>query len=294
MAEPNCVSTIRSLICHRDIDMAISCLGSLMRFSHDPVQLVLHEDGSLTRDDVEKLSESLPGVQIVYRRFADEAVNERLTHYRNCREYRHQQPYALKLLDVPLLSHGDIAYCDTDVLFFRPFRNLFRFPNDTTASVFIADGREAYSVLPWHLVGPNKLQLASRVNSGLLLLRKRAYDLDFFEWCLGRAEFRQIDMWMEQTCWAAFGNRVGSGLWDERRVTVMKPHVTFQREVAVHFSHCHRDALPRAIQHVRDSPDHGDPVSVATRASTACRPLALAVSQAKHIGGIVKYRMLHR
>ena len=294
MAEQDCISTIRSLICHRDIDMAISCLGSLMRFSRDPVQLVLHEDGSLTDDDVEKLSDGLPGVQIVYRRFADEMSNERLTHHRHCREYRHQQAYALKLLDIPLLSDGDIAYCDTDVLFFRPFRDLFRLPNDATASVFVADGREAYSVLPWRLVGPNKLQLASRVNSGLFMLRKRAYDLDFVEWCLGRAEFRQIDIWMEQTCWAALGNRAGCGQWDERRVTVMQPHVTYQREVAVHFSHCHRGDLPGAIRHVRDLPDHGDPVSVATRPSTVCHPLALAVSQARHVGGVVKYRMLHR
>jgi hypothetical protein len=274
--------------------MAISCLGSLMRFSRDPVQLVLHEDGSLTSDDAEKLSEALPGVQIVYRRSADDMVNERLTHHRNCREYRHQQPYALKLLDIPLLSDGDIAYCDTDVLFFRPFRDLFRLPNDQTSSVFIADAREAYSVLPWHLVGPNKLQLASRVNSGLFLLRKRAYDLDFFEWCLGRAEFREISIWMEQTMWAALGNRTGCGLWDERRVAVMHPQMKYQGAVAVHFSHCHRGDLPGAIRHVRDLPDYGDPVSVATQPSPACHPLALAVSQARHVGGVVKYRMLHR
>jgi hypothetical protein len=197
------------------------------------------------------------------------------------------------LLDIPLLSDGDIAYCDTDVLFLRPFRDLFRWPDDATASVFIADGREAYSVLPWHLVGPNRLQLASRVNSGLFMLRKHAYDLDFFEWCLGRAEFRQIDIWMEQTCWSALGNRVGCGMWDEGRVTVMRPHVRFEQAVAVHFSHCHRGDLPKAIEHARASSDLREPVSVATRPATACHPLALAVSQARHVGGTLKHRMLH-
>ena len=131
-----------------------------------------------------------------------------LKHHRHCFEYRHQQPFALKLLDVPLLSEGDIAFCDTDVLFLRPFFDLFRWSDDATGTVFMADCREAYSVLPWHLVGPNKLQLPSRVNCGLFLLRKRAHDLDFLEWCLGRVEFRQIRIWIEQTCWAALGNRV--------------------------------------------------------------------------------------
>jgi hypothetical protein len=67
---------------------------------------------------------------------------------------------------------------------------------------------------------------------------------------------------------------------------------------------CHRDidmaisCLGSLTRFSRDPvqllPDHGDPVSVATRPSTACHPLALAVSQARHVGGVVKYRMLHR
>ena len=292
--EQDRISTVRSLICHRDVDMAISCLGSLMHLSRDPVKLILHEDGSLTEDDVALLSDALPGAQFVYRRFADEVVNERLVHHRHCFEYRHQHPFALKLLDVPLLSEGDIAFCDTDVLFLRPFHNLFRWPQDATATVFMADVREAYSVLPWHLVGPNKLQLPSRVNSGLFLLRKRAHDLDFLEWCLGRVEFRQIMVWVEQTCWAALASRSECRLWDESRITVMHPGLGFQGKVALHFTSRQRRFLAGAIRHVRDSPDHGDPIVVTTRAATACHPVTLAVSQARHVGGVARSRMLHR
>jgi hypothetical protein len=198
----------------------------------------------------------------------------------------------LKLLDAPLLSEGDIAFCDTDVLFLRPFRDLFRWPNDAAGTVFMTDAREAYSILPWHLVGPNKLQLPSRVNCGLFLLRKRAHDLDFLNWCLGRDEFRQIRIWIEQTCWAALGNRAGCRLWDESRVTVMRPDLNFHGRVAVHFTSPHRKFLSGAMRHVPDTSDYEGPVLIGTRPAPHCHPLALAVSQARHVSGVVRSRVL--
>ena len=61
-------------------------------------------DGSLTDEDVAKLSDALPGVQIVNRRYANEVMRERLKRHPHCFAYRDQQAFALKLLDVPLLS----------------------------------------------------------------------------------------------------------------------------------------------------------------------------------------------
>ena len=57
MADEQSSSILRSLVCHRDVDMAISCLGSMLRFSHDPLDIVLHEDGSLTQPDVDRLKQ---------------------------------------------------------------------------------------------------------------------------------------------------------------------------------------------------------------------------------------------
>ena len=294
MVEQDRISLVRSLVCHRDVDMAISCLGSLVQLSLDPVKLVLHEDGSLTEEDVAKLSDALPGVQIISRRYANEVMRERLKRHPHCLAYRDQQAFALKLLDVPLLSDGDIAFADTDVLFLRPHKDLFRWPDQSTGTVFMADCREAYSIMPWHLVGPNRFQLPSRVNCGLFLLRKRAHDLDFIDWCLGRVEFRQIGAWIEQTCWAALGNRAGCRLWDESRIAVMRPEVTFEDKVAVHFTSRHRRFLSDAIRYVRNSPDRGGPLLVATHPASDCHPVALAVSQARHVSGMVRSRMLHR
>ncbi len=129
MFEVTSTLTIRSLVCHRDVDMALACLGSLLRFSHDPLRLVLHDDGSLTSEDIQRLLTGLEGSTIVLRSEADELMNQLLKNHPYSYKYRYEQAYSLKLLDIPLLSKGDIAYCDTDVLFLRPFYGMFRQPS---------------------------------------------------------------------------------------------------------------------------------------------------------------------
>jgi hypothetical protein len=288
MIQEPAVPVIRSLLCHRDVDMAIACLGSLLRFSRDPLQFVLHEDGTLTRADADRLSQAFPGLRVVFRSAADAIVNERLARYPYCSQYRKSQAFALKLLDAPLLSEGDLAFCDSDILFFRPFRDLFRWPDQDTSMIFMSDCREAYSVRPWDLIGRDRIRLPSRVNSGLFVLRQTAYDLDFMEWCLGRAEFRQLSIWIEQTCWAALASRVTSRQWDERQVAVMRPGLDLEGKVAVHFTSRVRSFLPGAIAAAQRAVVRGDPVVVRTEAAQACSPLALTGSQIRHACGLLR------
>lgn len=294
MSQEPPVPVLRSLVCHRDVDMAIACLGSLLRFSRDPLQLVLHEDGTLTGADVDRLSEAFPGARFVFRRDADAIVNERLARYPHCCQYRCTQAFALKLLDAPLLSDGDLAFCDSDILFFRPFRDLFRWPDRETSMIFMSDCREAYSIRPWDLIGRDRIRLPSRVNSGLFVLRKAAYDLDFMEWCLGRPEFWQMAIWIEQTCWAALASRISARQWDERQVAVMRPGLDLNGKVALHFTSRVRRLLPAAISSTEREPVHGDPVVVRTEGARDCRPLALTGSHLRHTCGSLRSAFVGR
>ncbi|NJL56494.1 hypothetical protein HC928_15965 [bacterium] len=122
MSETTQVLTVRSLLCHRHVDMALVCLASLLKFSPTPLQLVIHDDGSLTTEDVERLTTQLPGTKVLSRQEADELVNGLLKNHPYAYEYRQEAPLALKLLDMPLLNKGDLAYCDSDVLFFTPLK----------------------------------------------------------------------------------------------------------------------------------------------------------------------------
>ena len=271
---------VATLICHRDVAMGIRCLGSLAR-SVSGLRLVLHDDGTLTTEDIAKLRQALPVQAVVERRFADEAVQDRLGHYPACRRARNQNILMLKLFDVALLGDGEIRYCDTDILFFRPVAKLFDLPGAGLRAVFMHDANHAYSVRPWHLWPGNGLRLPRYLNSGLFVFSRGAFDLDYLEWLLSRASLRRtfahIPVWAEQTCWAALAFRAGCGLWDPQQLAVVNDAWEWnQRTVAAHFVSSSRARLAS----MPDVPTPEDvPVTVRVLEASNCGPLTLAKSQ---------------
>src|SRR5581483_1670287 len=105
---PTIVST---LVGRRHVALAIQCLGSLWRYSLDPVCFRVHDDGSLEGRDLAELSRALPVERFVLRAEADDRIAAELKQYPNCRALRQVNPLALKLFDVTLLSDGTVAYC---------------------------------------------------------------------------------------------------------------------------------------------------------------------------------------
>lgn len=282
MPPTNSNVTVHGLVCHDHVNMALASFSSLLKFSIEPLQLVIHDDGSLTNDDREKLS-GLKDTTIVSRSEADELMNPLLKNHPHCYKIRYEHPMFLKLLDTALLSKGDIAYCDTDVLFFRPFDGMFRWPNAETSALFMRDYLEAYSVFPWHLLGVNKLALPSKVNAGLMFVRKSAYDLDFIEWFLSKKEFRSNPVHkMEQTCWAALGHRIGCRLWNPQQVVLMRPESTLTEQlVAGHFVKEVRYRFKEFLPQTECEAQESKPVILETVPAQECDVMDLALNHIK-------------
>lgn len=212
---------IHSLVCHRDVRLAILGLGSLVRNSVRPVEIVFHDDGSLTEEDRRLLAKNLPVVRLWGRKEADAIADEALTRYPASRAYRHEQNYGLKLFDTILFEEQEaVAYCDTDILFLRRFRDLFTFPSPDVRLLLMSDREESYAARPWHLVGPNRLRLVRRTNAGLYFVKKAAFDFDFVEWFLQRPWSRRRWWLVEQTAWGGLGARMGCAVWDRRQVRI--------------------------------------------------------------------------
>jgi hypothetical protein len=236
------VPCLRTLLCHRDVDLAIHCLDTAMRLSADPVQLVIHEDGSLTSEDREKLAKGLPGSRILDREVADELMAERLAGYPNARVFREGSVWGLKLLDVVLAEPGFCFYLDSDIRFFRPFRGLFV---DATASgrcVFLRDTVwHAYSIRPWHLLGQRRLRVASGINTGLTLCDPQVFNLGFVDWFLGQLDWRVIPAWTEPTCWAALALRADGHAVDPGQLTNLYPSAKVTKHtLGAHFLSAYR------------------------------------------------------
>ena len=270
---------VATLLGHAHVEMALACLGSLLRYSADPLTLRVHEDGSLTAEDRERLREGLGAPELVPRDEADQRVEAALAGRPALRTFRRNNPLALKLIDIPLLAgDGDLAYCDSDVLFLRPFSDLFRFPA-AAGAVFMSDRQNAYSVRSWHLLTQPRLALPCRVNSGILHFRTRFFDPDLLEWYLSRPELGFAPVWSEQTAWALLGQRAGCHLWDPRLIRLPGGGGE-ENAVALHFVSPLRGLLPGFLERAADRAGE-PPVAVGTVPARRCRPWDLAWTEAR-------------
>jgi len=164
-------------------------------------KVLVHDDGSLSEADEQSLCQDFPAIRVVRRRIADELMASALTRYPRLRRYRAEHPLALKLLDVVLLSAEPIiAYCDTDILFYRPALGLFKLPERANA-VFTCDMYNSYSLRSWQIYR-QKIACCRYVNSGLFVVNRSILDLDRLEWVLGLNTPPVLNHYREQTAWA--------------------------------------------------------------------------------------------
>jgi hypothetical protein len=251
MTVPEANPIVSTLICHRDVELGVACLGSLARHSCEPVRFQLHDDGSLTDEDRERLAAQLPVHRFVSRKEADRIVKERLATYPYCAQFRRRYVYGLKLFDAPLLAPGDdLAFCDSDLFFLRPFRGLFTWPDDATGCLFMRDYQNAFAFRPWHLALQWKFRMPARLNCGLFYFRRRHYDLDFIEALLSRYRrlFEVRHHWVEQTCWGAMAFDCGGRFWRESQVCVVQNDASLSGDlIGAHLVTPVRGLLPQLL-----------------------------------------------
>lgn len=247
-SSPASTRPISTLVGHGGVPLALRCLGSLSTMSAAPVAFQIHDDGTLTGDDLSRLREALPVAAIIGREEADLRARERLRGFPACLRYRERHVLALKLFDVVFFAQGDaVAYVDTDVLFLKRFAYLWPVLGDDEAGIFMQDHQPAYALRPWHLPLLGRIRLPKALNTGVFLWKKEAWDPDLLEWFLGRnwAVFERFPFWLEQTCWAVLAGRVATRSWDRTQVVVVKDAASLTPAVvAAHFTSPVRALLP--------------------------------------------------
>ena len=210
---------VHQLLGHRHVGMGLWSLKSLLATADVGLGAVIHDDGSLTDEDIRLMQEQLPGVRIIPRVEADVQVRTRLEGYPACKSFRfgevlvsnHRgQTYnmfimSLILFDMNLLTDCDkIIILDADVLFFRRPDIIADWVRDA------ADRRTLYSVEAYKpkreadgslSFGP---KAARTLNSGLLCLTKSAvYDLEKIEdWVGGNPDLMYTSPVFEQLCYS--------------------------------------------------------------------------------------------
>lgn len=283
---------VTTLLCHAHVDMALLCLGSLLAHAAEPLRLRIHDDGTLTEGDRERLTAGLDRPDFVSRPEADERLEDLLAGRPATRAMRRTNPLGLKLVDAALLAPGErLLFCDSDVLFFRPFSGLWGGEGEDAETVFLRDSQNAYSVRSWQLPREPRLRLAGHVNTGIVGFPTSAYDPDLLEWFLARPDFNRTPVWLEQTAWALLGGRAGCRFVDPARVRLPgETDAALDEEtVALHFVSPRRALLPGYLEQGRDR--RGEPpVHLKTVPAPRCHWWDLAAAELKRRSG----RLLHR
>jgi len=110
---------VHTLLCKKDVSMYLWAIRSLLFYTQLNCPIVIHDDGSLDNDDIQSITESLPGIEIITRSTSELQISSILNDFPSCQYYRNKHFSTLKLFDFNLLSKADwILSFDSDILFF--------------------------------------------------------------------------------------------------------------------------------------------------------------------------------
>lgn len=275
------MSEVRTLICHRHIPMGLRCLPSLLTYSQEPVRFVVHDDGTLEPDDVARLLETLHGSRVVTRVEADDRMSDVLRHHPVSARFRHQHPLGLKLFDTTLMDGGPVVkYCDADVMFFRPHRDLFELQD--ADALFMVDTHDAYSWRSWDM-WRRGLRVVDRANTGLMAFRTSCFDLDRAEWVLRQPVRPPFRHFIEQTVWAVLAAPLKVRQWSPAQIRIVAAGVRQPETlVAGHYIGPFR----RLLDGLSD-PDFASaaepPVRLVSRAARTIGPVQYGFREAKRL-----------
>jgi hypothetical protein len=110
---------LHTLTCHDHVFMYITATKSLLRFVSG-LAVVVHDDGSLTPEDIRAIERHIVGVKVIRRQDADGLVGRRLALCPKTARYRTAVVNSLELTDHALLAGREkIIITNSDTLFLR-------------------------------------------------------------------------------------------------------------------------------------------------------------------------------
>ena len=207
---------VQSLVGGTQIDFYIRCLLSLITQCKEPIQLLLHSDGSVSQLDREKILEGLGGINVSFPNPSEtkEETLDQLKGRPYCQNIRNDSIWGIEFFD-PIFSdlQDDISfYIDADILFFQPFAGLFDRHAVKGGGIFLSDLQwDAYCLRPWELIGSQpKPEVVKGITTGLVFWDKNVIDWDYLEWFLGAHHLHHIPEWIMPTAQACLANRCQS------------------------------------------------------------------------------------
>lgn len=190
-------------------------LKSFYFYSEREYALCIHEDGSLTEENIHMLKTHFPNARIIRRKVADQEVIAALQNYPRCLEFRQTNLLSLKVFDFLHYLESDRMFLfDSDLIFFaEPKELVTRLENtDYQLNTVNGDVSSAYTVEPSMVKEKLGFELIERFNSGFGLIHKQSLNLDWIEEFLGLPDVIGHFWRIEQTMYALCSSKFGTEL----------------------------------------------------------------------------------
>lgn len=199
---------IHTLICKRDILLAINNFKSLCKFEEfAQMPIFFHDDGSLSQSDVELLLSSIKNVTFIDRKWADVEIKKYIKNHPFCNTYRCVDKHIhlwhkIKSFDYFFFSKTKkVLGMDTDLLFMRRPEAVMEYIKSNTPFYF-PDLQSAYCFNE----PKSEIPVLEKVNTGLIYIPgPEYYDLDAIEFALSnllRNGVNYFPSWIEQSAFA--------------------------------------------------------------------------------------------
>lgn len=204
--------TVQSLIGSHDLKFYLKCLISLLEFSDQKINLLLHETDNFSIDNEEILHDSLNGYSFktIKSTSSLEKTLDSLQKYPNCQKFRQNSLWGIEFFDPIFSCPNDpfSLYIDADILFIRPFKGLFNTDVIKNGAIFMRDTSwDAYSIRPWHLFGlKKKPNIVKGITTAFVCWDKKAIDWEYLEWFLGQINLHKIPEWVMPTAQAGLAS----------------------------------------------------------------------------------------
>jgi hypothetical protein len=233
----------------------LTCLWSLVsfyRFSGLKLPLLVYSDGTLRESHAQELTKVFPNARFIGSTEGASLVAEELSNYPNCLQFSGLSPYARKIIDLPVLCKSkSMLLLDSDILFFRPPDELVKYLNGDRSKhfVFESDYQDSYFDSRENIQKIFNAEIASRVNSGIVIADIERFDYARLEGWLGNRLFQQEHHWAEQTLWAMYAGEEQTILLSERYDVTMSadigPDTVMKHYVKPIRDFLYTDGLPR-------------------------------------------------
>lgn len=169
-------TAVHVLLCERDVVMLHWMLRSLLSVWSKPFRVVIHDDGSLSRETIASLRATFIGIEVIGAKEAESRMAVLLCDYPGLLRWWPTTHWAKKALDVYLLADSKyMILLDADVLFFGEPSSLFA---EESASTWMRDSSYMLDIESQASVGLFGGHPLPPLNAGVGRIERARFDLD--------------------------------------------------------------------------------------------------------------------